>query len=91
MVIEPMAIIGMIFSLIVLGMIGGFILLFPLSRQITTLLHRRLERGEKPMPDEQLEGLVQVVEALRAEVERLSDRQDFTERLLERPRDTPEG
>lgn len=85
--IEPMVVVAMIFSLVVLAMIGGFILVFPLSRQITTLLHRRLERGERPMPDEQLDALTQAVDALRAEVERLSDRQDFTERLLEKPRE----
>jgi len=35
---EPMALAGMIFSLIVLVLIGGFILLLPLSRRVGHLL-----------------------------------------------------
>lgn len=83
--IEPMVIVAMIFTLIVLAMIGGFILLFPLSRQLSTLLHQRLQHGEPPPSDERVDALAQAVELLSAEVERLTDRQDFTERLLEKP------
>ncbi|MGD8321039.1 MAG: hypothetical protein PVJ02_11300 [Gemmatimonadota bacterium] len=83
--IEPMVIVAMIFTLIVLAMIGGFILLFPLSRQLSTLLHQRLQHGDAPPSDERVDALAQAVEMLSAEVERLADRQDFTERLLERP------
>ncbi len=83
--IEPMVIVAMIFTLIVLAMIGGFVLLFPLSRQLSTLLQQRLQRGELPPSDERVDALAQAVEALSAEVERLADRQDFAERLLERP------
>lgn len=83
--IEPMIIVTMIFTLIVLAMIGGFILLFPLSRQLSTLLDQRLQRGEPPPSDERMDALTQAVELLSGEVERLADRQDFTERLLEKP------
>ena len=84
--IEPMVIVAMIFTLVVLAMIGGFILLFPLSRQLSTLLEQRLHPGESPPSDERMDTLTQAVEMLGAEVERLADRQDFTERLLEKPR-----
>lgn len=83
--IDPMAIVAMIFTLIALAMIGGFILLVPLSRQLSTLLHQRLQHGEPPPSDERVDALAQAVELLSAEVERLAERQDFTERLLEKP------
>jgi hypothetical protein len=82
---DLMAIVGMIFTLVVLVMIGGFILLFPLSRQLVTLLHRRLEKGDAPAQEGQVAALTRAVESLRDEVARLSERQEFTERLLERP------
>lgn len=82
---EPMALVGMVFTLIVLVMIGGFILLFPLSRQIAELVRRRLEKGDEPADAERIAALAQAVESLRDEVERVSERQEFTERLLEKP------
>ncbi len=36
---------------------------------------------------ERMEILLRAVESLRDDVARLAERQDFTERLLERPRD----
>jgi hypothetical protein len=87
---DPMALAGMIFTLIVLVMIGGFILLYPLSRQLAALLHLRLERAEAPDPSGQIASLTRALESMRDEVERLSERQEFTERLLERP-DPPEA
>lgn len=82
---DPMGIAGMIFTLVALILIGGLVLLYPLSRQLAALVHLRLERGSAPDPSEQVEALTGAVESLRAEVERLAERQDFTERLLERP------
>ncbi len=83
--LEPMAIVGMIFTLIVLVMIGGFILLFPLSRQLAALLHLRLERGDAPDQDAHIAQLTKALSSLQEEIDRLAERQEFTERLLERP------
>ncbi len=83
---DPMAIVGMIFTLVVLVMIGGFILLYPLSRQLAQLVHRRLEKGESGDQDARIASLARAVESLGEQVGRLAERQEFTERLLERPR-----
>ncbi|NIP80881.1 MAG: hypothetical protein GWM90_17370 [Gemmatimonadetes bacterium] len=82
--ILPLA--GMLFSLLMVLIIGGFILLFPVTRRLGRLLELRIEerRSEDRPPAAELEEVLRVVEALQAEVERLSDRQEFTERLLER-------
>lgn len=82
---DPMAAAGMIFSLIVLAMIGGFILLYPVSRHLSKYLEDRLSGGvAKPDPAlrEELRRLGTTVEALQVEVERLAERQDFTDSLL---------
>jgi predicted PurR-regulated permease PerM len=83
---DPNAIAGMIFTLIALVLIGGFILLVPLSRQLAQLMQQRLERGETADQDARIASLARAVESLSEEVGRLAERQEFTERLLERPR-----
>lgn len=80
--ILPLA--GMLFSLLMVLIIGGFILLFPLSRRLGQLLEMRLEeRREGSLPPEDVAVLLETIQALQDEVERLAERQAFTERLLE--------
>lgn len=81
--IVPLA--GMLFSLLVVLVIGGFILLFPLARRLGTLLELYVEeRRKSEFPPPELEDIRRVVDSLQSEVERLRERQEFTERLLER-------
>lgn len=84
---DPVIGFGMIFTVVVVAMLGGFILMFPLTRRLADVLEKRLLAEERAAGPEQLAALAQAVEALRDEVERLSERQDFTERLLEKPRE----
>jgi hypothetical protein len=85
---DPVILAGMIFSIVVLLLIGGFILVFPLTRQLGAYLEKRmLNEGPLEDADARTQDLARAVEALRDEVARLSERQDFTERLLERPRE----
>ncbi len=80
--ILPLA--GMVFSLLIVLVIGGFILLFPLSKRLGQLLEMRLEeRREGVLPPEDVAVLLETVQTLQDEVERLAERQAFTERLLE--------
>ena len=78
---------AMIFSIVVIVLVGSFVLLFPLARQLSKVLEKRyLEDGSGGMSAEEIQALRQAVEVLTSDVERLNERQDFTERLLEGPR-----
>jgi hypothetical protein len=85
---DPNALAGMIFVLILVVLVGGGILLYPLSRRLGALLESRIENEMQPGGSE-LGELRELVAALAEQVERLSDRQAFTEQVLEsRSRDS---
>jgi hypothetical protein len=78
---------GMIFSLLMALIVGGFVLLYPLTRRLGKLIELRLEeRKSEPgsVAAAEVERLRGVVEALQQDVAALAERQDFAERLLER-------
>ena len=79
------AIAGMVFSLLTVLVIGGLILLFPISRRLGKFLEVRIdERMEwDTLPRETLDELREVVEELQSEMTRIAERQRFVERLLE--------
>ena len=79
---DPNAIAGMIFALILVALVGGGILLYPLSRRLGQLLESRIENELQPSESE-LRELRELVASLAGQVERLSDRQAFTEQVLE--------
>lgn len=83
--LDPVILAGMIFSVVVLLLIGGFVLLYPVARQLGEYLRHRIQQGDRA-PEEQVEELRRAVESLRNDVAHLAERQDFTERLLEPPR-----
>lgn len=84
---DPLILASMIFCLVVLGLSGGFVLLFPMTRRLAEVLEKRyLGDGAGGASEEQVAALREVVRALRGEVERLGEQQLFTEKLLERPR-----
>lgn len=86
---DPNAIAGMAFTLILALFIGGFVLLFPLSRKLGQLLEQRM--GVKPQLDDaaarELSDLRQLVEGMQADLGRLRERQEFVEHLLAEPKD----
>ncbi len=60
---------------------------FPLTRQLGKVLEKKyLEDGTGGTNAQEVAELRRAVQALTGDVERLSERQDFTERLLEGPR-----
>ncbi|HEX5725707.1 MAG TPA: hypothetical protein VFX98_09605 [Longimicrobiaceae bacterium] len=82
--IVPIA--GMIFSLLCLMTIGGFILLFPVTMRLGKVLEqwladRKLKQGENA----ELKALRETVQGLEAEVRRLAERQAFTDQVLQPP------
>lgn len=81
---DPNAIAGMAFTLILTVLVGGFILLYPVSKRLGAFLESRLhDRIPQPAPTTpaELESLRNSVASLQAEVQRLSERQDFMEQL----------
>lgn len=79
---DPVILAGMIFTLIVLLMIGGFILLFPLARQLGRVLELRLQDRQNPRSEAEVIRLRDSVERLQDELRSLGQRQDFVEGLL---------
>lgn len=87
--IDGTAVAGMIFSLLCLLIIGGTILVYPLTRRLGELMEQRLEErrmGRGPgdgVEVAELRELKAAVRSLEAEVARLSEKQGFVEGLLE--------
>jgi hypothetical protein len=81
---DPNAIAGMAFTLLLAGMVGGFILLRPLSKQLGLLLESKLQQNRTPdrAALEKIDALTETVRTLETEVRLLSDRLEFNEKLL---------
>ena len=67
---EPEVVAGMVFTLILTVMVGGFILLFPLSRRLGALLENRLEDKKAPprLPDAELAAMREAIEQRVADI-----------------------
>jgi hypothetical protein len=75
----------MIFTIIMVAMIGGFVILLPVTRRLGQFLEYRMSEPSRLTENEERERLLAAIESLRVDVARLAERQDFTERLLQRP------
>ena len=94
---DPLVISVMIFSLVVLMLLGSFALIWPLSRQLVALIRKRIH---EPSPRDSItredaEKLAQAIQQLATGMEALNERQEFLEQLLEGrsrgPRELPPG
>ena len=84
---DPFILQVMVFVIILVVVVGGFTMLFPLTRRLAEVLEKLyLKEGAEGTDAEEVAALRRAVQALTGDVERLSERQDFTERLLESPR-----
>ena len=84
---DPFILQVMIFVIVLVVLVGGFALLFPLTSRLAAVLERRyLQDGAEGADPDEVAALRRAVHALRGEVERLGERQDFTEKLLESPK-----
>lgn len=80
---DPMALAGMLFVLIMIAMIGGVVLLLPISRRLGKYLEQRLDGGRGAKADTaQLGEVKELILSLQAQIDRVAERQEFTERLL---------
>ena len=83
---DPNALAGMVFTLLLATLVGGFILLLPLARRAAHLLDAKVQRDKDPpaVPGPDVRMLAERVELLESELTRLRERQDFTEGLVAR-------
>jgi hypothetical protein len=94
--VDPIIWLSMGFTLVVLLLLAGFILLFPLSRRLSALLEEsiRLRRaGSEPQAGvlEEMRATRELVESLGDRLDAVEERQHFVERLLEAPRSGAAG
>lgn len=89
--IEPIVLVGMAFSLIVLLMIGGFVAVIPLFRRLAKAIDVWLDQRKVLGPElreleavrSDLEELGARIEATESRLELVAERQEFVEKLLE--------
>jgi len=89
---DPMALAGMVFTLILVVLIGGIIVVTPLVRRLAALLELRLQEkmqsgqmgaGDAAELKKRIAALEEEVGALREQHASLVDRQQFVEALLQ--------
>lgn len=82
------ALAGMIFVLMIIAMVAGVVVLLPITLRLGRLLERRLEAGaDNQTPAAELRQLQASVGMLQKELNRIAERQAFTESLLDNGRD----
>lgn len=81
---DPNALAGMVFTLVLASLVGGFILLLPLSRRLGLLLEEkaRQQKGGLSLSAQDVQALKDRLEALESDVRVAVERQQFIEELL---------
>jgi hypothetical protein len=88
---DPYTLGGMIFSLIMVLIVGGFIVSFPIMRRLGALMEEsirerragRLEHTQLAQLQGQIDALTRTLESTERQLELLGERQDFTESLVD--------
>jgi Tfp pilus assembly protein PilO len=73
--------------LLFVAVVGGFVLLYPVVRALAERLRPRPETGVKDEMQALRDDVLQELQQLHREMAELSERVDFTERLLAKQRD----
>lgn len=82
--LDPVIAAGMIFSLLMVLLIGGFVVLYPLTSKLGQALEAYLEQKKASgVSEEEITTLRRQVHALTRQVEAVAEKQDFVEELLE--------
>jgi hypothetical protein len=76
-------------TLVVLFTIGGIILLKPLSKHLGQWLEAKAEAGRvlQGRSPEELERMITLMEGVVDRLDRMEERQEFTEKLLAKPKE----
>jgi hypothetical protein len=88
---DGLAILGMVLSLLMVLSIGGFILLFPVTKRLGGALDQwiRIKRSEGMSEDEvarfraDVEAFAQILENISVRLEQVEEQQQFVETLIE--------
>lgn len=83
---DTTAVAGMVFTLVLAMVIGGFVLLYPLSKRLGVLLEEKVrqQKGGTSISQHDVQALREKVDALEAEIRVSVERQQFVEQLLSR-------
>ncbi len=87
---DPVIPAAMVFTVVILALVSGTILLFPVTRRLGAALEQYLAAGNDQQRRLRDERVMDELQALRSEVQALGERQDFVERLLEAPKTRPD-
>jgi len=79
---DPVIVASMIFTLVVLLLIGGFVTLLPITRRLGTLIEAKIREKDVVREEPDLMPLLDAIRSLESEVRRMNERQEFTESLL---------
>jgi hypothetical protein len=88
---DPNAALGVVFTLLLVMMIGGFIVLMPLTRRLGLLLEQRLQSksGAGLPAGREVEELRRMLEQMQVELDQVVERQEFLDKLLAAPGSDP--
>jgi hypothetical protein len=82
---NPNFLLAVLTWIVIVALVCGAVLLFPISRRLAELLHLRIEEKRKgaALESRDLQHLQATLSAHEAEIARLVEKQEFLERLLE--------
>jgi len=81
--VDPVIVVSMVFVVILVLLVGGFVVTYPVTRRLGKALEVYLEERSRNLPDaDRIEDLGRAVRSLRDEVRALSEKQEFVEKLL---------
>ena len=88
-----MMVFSVIMTLIFAVSIGGTILLYPLTRRLGRYLEMKLEEKEAlgGRTPQDWNRMAVAMESIASRLKALEERQDFTEKLLSKPKEDEEG
>lgn len=82
MEIVPIA--GMLFTLLFTGLIGGIVIVYPLSKRLGALMESKMrtEKEAAPRLEAEVKRLESTIQELESELHAMKERQSFAEALL---------
>jgi len=82
--LDPVIAAGMVFALLVILLIGGFIVTYPVTSKLGKALESYLEQKKDEGPSErEVERLRRQLLALKRQVDGMAEKQEFVEELLQ--------
>ena len=80
---------GELIPIVMFMSVAAVLILRPITTRLGQAIERSHDRKQAVVPDEQVHRLMQLMESLADRMDRLEDRVDFAERILERQSPPP--